>query len=173
MTCPTHRSPTPLDSAVAQIPRGLFLVAASWEGHRTGVLAQWVQQCSLRPPMIMIAMERGQPIEPLIRDSRNFVICQIARDDRLIPRKFAAPPERGDDPFVSIDCLAAPSGSPVPRDSVAYLDCELVCQLELEADHRVFVGHVLHGEVMNQADPAIFFGLNGSSEVHGDGSSQR
>ena len=53
-----------LSHAVEQIPSGLFVITAAFEGQRSGVLARWVQQCSVEPPMIMVALPKGQPVEP-------------------------------------------------------------------------------------------------------------
>ena len=49
--------------------------------------------------MLTIALPKGTPVEPLIRDSRAFALCQIGADDVFLQRKFAAMPDRNDDPF--------------------------------------------------------------------------
>jgi flavin reductase (DIM6/NTAB) family NADH-FMN oxidoreductase RutF len=74
--------------AMAQMPGGLFVLTSSWEGHAGAVLVKWVQPCSDNPPMVMVAINKGQHIEPLLRNSRSFVLCQISDDDRFLLRKF-------------------------------------------------------------------------------------
>ena len=54
--------------AIAQIPGGLFVLTSHAEGQRGAVLVKWVQQCSDSPLMVMVAIEKGQTVEPLIRD---------------------------------------------------------------------------------------------------------
>ena len=45
---------------------------------------------------------------------------------------------------------------------MSYLDCELIRKLDLESDHRLFVGRVHEACLLNDSDPAIRFGLNGT-----------
>ncbi|MHC4948004.1 MAG: flavin reductase family protein [Planctomycetota bacterium] len=161
----------PIADAMIQIPNGLFVVTAAFEEARSGVLAHWVQQCSTTPPMIMVAMAKGQPVEPLIRDSRAFALCQVGADDRLLHRKFATAPDRHDDPFISLSTRCAPSGAPIVERALSYLDCELVRLIDIEADHLVYIAQVLSGGVLHEATPAVFYGCNGSNGRHGAASS--
>lgn len=152
---------TELLQAITRIPSGLFVLTAAHDDYRSGVLARWVQPCSISPPMVMVALAMGQPVEPLLRDSRAFALCQIGDDDRFLERKFAAAPERGEDPFVSLDIDIAPSGSPIIRRAMGYLDCELVRHVDLESDHRLYVGLVHSGALMMDGAPAVVVGPNG------------
>ena len=106
--------------------------------------------------MVIVAMSKGLPVEPLIRDSRSFVLCQIAKDDRLLRRKFATPPDAREDPFVTIPTMTAASGAPIVKQAVAYLDCELVRHIDLETDYALYVGKVRQGGVLNEGRPAVF-----------------
>lgn len=152
-----------LVEAMRQIPCGLFVMGAAHDGRRSGVLAQWVQQCSVEPRLVVLALPKGMPIEPLIRDSRWFTLCQIGADDRFLHRKFAVPHERGDDPFVAIETEEAPSGAPIIGRALSWLDCELVRHVDLESDHRLYVGQAHHGGMLNAAPPAVVFGGLGAA----------
>ncbi|MBT8484687.1 MAG: flavin reductase family protein [Phycisphaerales bacterium] len=148
--------------AVRRIPCGVFVLTSSFHDRRTGVLTRWVQPCSTHPPHIMVAVARGLPIEPLIRDSRAFALCQISAGDRLLLRSFATTPDNDDDPFVTLPSHDAPSGSPIIDRAMCYLDCELVRHVVLDGDHRLYVGHVRAGAVLNpDGEPAIELGGNG------------
>jgi len=150
-------SPGPLDiaAAVAKIPRGLFIMTSGFEQSRSGVLVKWVQRCSSNPPLLIVAVPKGQPVEPLIRDSRSFALCQIADDDAYLFRKFAKPPERNDDPFVSLNVWAGIMGAPIIERAMSYLDCEVVRHLDLDADHRLYIGRVITGAILHHGTPAI------------------
>lgn len=147
-----------ITEAIAQIPSGLFVLTAAFDGNRSGVLAKWVQQCSIEPPMIMVALPKGQPVEPLIRDSRCFALCQVGEDDRILRRKFATAPDRADDPFVALSTSCAPSGAPIVAHAVSFLDCELVRVIDIETDHLVYVGQVHGGDVLQRVRPAVVYG---------------
>ncbi len=92
---------------VSQIPSGLFILTTACDGLRQGVLAMWVQRCAIEPPMVMVAIPKGQPVEPLILDSRGFALCQISVNDRFLLRKFAPDGARGG----SVRCHSDLSGS--------------------------------------------------------------
>lgn len=150
---------TDLSHVLGSIPRGQFVLTAAFDGARSGVLVEWVQQCAVEPPMVMTAIATGLPVIPLIRDSRSFALCQIAAQDRLLGRKFARVPEHGEDPFVALATSIAPSGSPIVQRALAWIDCELIRHVDLEADHGLYVGLVRAGGMLSAGNPAVV--LNG------------
>ncbi len=156
-------SDSTIDQAIEQIPSGLFLLTSAHDHRRSGVLCRWVQRCSDRPHLVTIALPKGTPVEPLIRDSRAFALCQIGADDVFLQRKFAAMPDRNDDPFVTLAAEAAPSGSPIVSRAMSYLDCELVSHMEFDSEFRLYIGQVNHGAILNRSRPAIYYGENGVS----------
>lgn len=147
-----------LEELYSHIPTGLFVMTAANDGVRCGILTRWVQPCSRKPPLVMVAIATGLPIEPIIRDARAFALCQLPSSDRLLRRRFAEPPDRADDPFITIPHFDAASGAPVPRRSLLYYDCQLVRHVDLEADHRLYVGKITHADMVQDdadASPAI------------------
>ncbi len=137
-----------LSRVLIQIPSGLFILTSAHDGARTGVLIEWVQQCSVHPPMVMAALSTTLPVVPLIRDSRGFALCQISSDDRFLRKKFARIHEPGEDPFAAIETMNGPSGSPIIARAMSYLDCELVRHIDLESDHGLYVGVVSRAGIL-------------------------
>lgn len=132
-----------LDCVSEQVPSGLFVLSTAYEGRRAGLVVRWVQRCAVEPPMVMVAIPRGQPVEPLILDSRCFTLCCINPAERLVLRRFEAPAaECNEDPFVAISTVNAPSGCPIIDRATCFIDCEVARHVELESDHRVYVGQV-------------------------------
>jgi flavin reductase (DIM6/NTAB) family NADH-FMN oxidoreductase RutF len=176
-------------NALAQIPGGLFILTSHFDTQRGGVLVRWVQQCSDVPPMVMVALCKGQPVEMLIRDCHYFTLCQISADDRFLIRKFighngfhsngnhieheCSPlsgqfesngshrSDEDEDALLPLMTRAAPSGCPIVDRALSYLDCEVVRHVELDSDHRIYVGQVHTGGVLNHGTPAVHFGLRG------------
>ncbi|MHC4220492.1 MAG: flavin reductase family protein, partial [Planctomycetota bacterium] len=140
---------------MGQIPCGRFILTAAYKDARMGVLVDWVQQCASSPLMIVAAVATGLPVVPLIRDSRCFVLCQICADDRLLEKKFAGLPAHGDDPFDTLATTAAPSGSPILRRALSFLDCEVVRHIDLESDFGLYVGRVRAGGMLNGGTPLV------------------
>ena len=157
-----HRAALLSERTIGQIPCGLFLLTAAFDGDRSGALTAWVQRCSITPPLLMVALRTGHAVEPLIRDSRSFALCQISADDRFLIKKFTTPPDRGDDPFVTLPTRIAPSGSPVVTRAMSFLDCEVVRHVDMESDHRLYVAEVKAAETMHSCRPAVYTDCNGN-----------
>lgn len=157
-------STTDPNPPVHRIPSGQFILTAAYDGVRSGVLTRWVQPCAVNPPLVMVAVSQGLAILPIIRDSRAFALCQIRADDRLLQRSFHKPPDRGDDPFITLPAriLERRTGSPIIDRALSYLDCEVVRTVDLDADHRLYVGRIVESGLLNEgAPPAIDIGTNG------------
>lgn len=154
---PDAAEPCPLD----QIPGGLFILTAHYEGRRDAILVKWIQQCSDAPPMIMVALAKGQAIEQLIHGSQKFALCQIGADDRFLIRKFHQPSDSGDDALISMMTRSTPGGSPIVDRAMSYMDCQIVRHVELDSDFRIYVGQVQGSAMLNVGRPAICLGGNG------------
>lgn len=153
----TEERSNQLAHALSNIPCGLYILTAAWDGRNSGTLVRWVQRCNVEPPMVMLSLLKGQPVEPLIRDSRTFALCQISDDDRFLQRKFASITVH-EDPFVCLATHRASNGAPIIERAMSYLECDLVRNVELDADHRIYVGEITGGGVLHNAKPAISFG---------------
>lgn len=149
-------------ASLAQIPGGLFILTASCEGRSGAAMVKWVQQCSETPPMVMVALPKGLPIELLIHGSQTFALCQISADDRYLIRKFSNLPDHCEDGLVAVQSIA-PSGSPIVHGAMTCLDCQIVRHVELDSDYRIYVGQVQFSAVYNGGAPAICLGGNGLS----------
>jgi len=147
-------------AVAAHIPHGLFIMTAAYEDASAGTLVRWVQRCSEDPVVVMVSLRRGQPIEPLIRDSRAFALCQISEDDRYLQRKFGGACVSASDQecLISLSARSAPSGSPILEHAMSVMDCELLRNVDLDTDYRLYVGQVHHAELLSAARPAMFYG---------------
>lgn len=138
-----------ISAALGRLPQGLFILTARHEDRRAGILASWVQQCCAEPPMVSVAVAKGRPIMPLISESRRFGLCQLGKNDKIILRKFTGPVEGGDDPFLGLDMLPhSATGVPILGNTLAYFECEVVCHMDVEGDHDLFVGVIRAGAML-------------------------
>lgn len=129
-------------SAMATIPGSRFIMTAAFEDVRRGYCVSWVQQASVEPPTISVAIRKGHDGAPIIRDSHSFGLCQLPRDDRFLWKKFA----REDnlcDPFHSLDMACGLSGVPLIRRSRLAFECEVALHADWESDHEMYIGRVV------------------------------
>lgn len=153
--------------ALALIPAGSFILTAAYGESRGGVLARWVQQVSSGPPMVVVAIEKGQPLSPVIRDSRRFALCQLGHEDRVLRRMFEV--ERRDplDPFLGLPTKLSPGGAPILLKAMSWLDCELTRHLDVEGNCELYIGLVHSGAVLQvpAAAPLVIPGREAPSPL--------
>ncbi len=150
-------------AAIGRIPSGLFILTARNEDRRLGMLTSWVQQVSFKPPMISIAIAKGRPIMPLISESRRFGLCQLPSDDRVFLRKFAGHIDPAEDPFLGFEMNGdTVTDLPILANVLGYLECEVVCHLDVDGDHDLFVGQARGGNFIS-GEPYIHLRQNGFS----------
>ncbi|HVZ93958.1 MAG TPA: flavin reductase family protein [Phycisphaerales bacterium] len=148
--------------AIGLVPSGVFVLTAEYEGLRAGLLVHWVQQAGFDPPLMTVAVPKGQTIGPLIRDAHAFALCQVARGDRLLERKFMSEEMPAGDPFISLETVTLATGAPVLTRALAAFDCRVVRHLDFESDHEFFVGEVVAARILDrEGRPAVHLRENG------------
>lgn len=135
--------------ALSLIPTGTFVLTASHDDCRSGALVKWVQRCAEDPPMVVVALRKGHPIEPLIRDSHGFCLNLLRSEDVVLRRKFECSHAHGEDPFISLPSSRAPSGSPLLLRALAYIDCELTRHLDIESEYEIYIGLVKQAKLLH------------------------
>jgi len=132
--------------ALSQIPSGLFILTAQHEERRMGMLASFVQQACFEPPMVSVAVAKGRAIMPLISESRQFGLCQLADDDKVMTRKFTSPIGPNEDPFLGFELVQGRMHDlPLLAGAMCHIECELTCHMDVEGDHDLFIGTVRGG----------------------------
>lgn len=145
-----------LSRVLGMVPSGVYVLSAAFDGLRAGLLVQWVQQMGFEPPMLTVAVPKGQPIAPMIRDSHAFGLNQLAKGDHFLDRKFLAGAAPMADPFVAIETITLGTGAPIITRAMAALDCRVIRHLDFETDHEFFVGEVLAAKLFEpEARPMI------------------
>jgi flavin reductase (DIM6/NTAB) family NADH-FMN oxidoreductase RutF len=142
-----------IEDVLSRIPSSTFLLTVAHEHSRFGMLARWVQPCAKQPPMVMAAVERGNAVAPLMRDSRRFALCEIAADDRATIRRFSMHHDPDADPFIGLDILPREAGPPILSAAASYLDCELARHVDIGGDHEIYVGLVQDAAVLRELPP--------------------
>ncbi len=146
-----------ISAALGRMPTGVFILTAQHEERRQGIVCSWAQQVCFEPPMVCVAVAKGRPIMPLISESRQFGLCQLPADDRLILRKFSNHDDAPEDPFLGTD-LREPQvlvNLPLLNKAIGVLECELACHMDVEGDHDLFVGRVHGGHGDTSREPMV------------------
>lgn len=151
--------------ALLRLPQPLYLMSAQFDGKRAGLFVRSLQVVADEPLLLAVAVRKGHPIDPLIRDAHAFAVGLVDPSDRLLARKFGGEASAsGDsggsgvhaDPF---DCLPVDTlvtGAPVVRRCLVAFDCVVLRHLDLEADHELFVGQVFAGRIYSEPRPTLY-----------------
>jgi len=143
--------PTPeMLQALASVPAGQLLITTALGDARDGRIVERVQQCGTNPPMLLVAMEKGHTLSPLIRDSRTFAVSLLDPSERLLQRVFGPDRRIGDDPFLTYPHQVGVLGAPIVTRAVAWFDCEVVRHLDMETNFELYVG-IVHGAGLGTA----------------------
>ncbi len=159
---PKHSQPAPESrhccEVLRRLPAARFLLTAAHGASRNGMIVTRVQHCADEPPIVAFSVRKGHQLSPLIRDSAMFGLAELRPTDRLLARKFESPVElHGEDPFLGHRLLpdALTRGLPIPHGVPAWVCCELVRHLDIEADHELYVGRAITGAVLDEPLPVI------------------
>lgn len=128
--------------ALATVPAGSFLLTTALGEARDGRIVDRVQLCGTQPPTLLVAMEKGHPLSPMIRDSRTFALSLLDPNERLIQRVFGPDRRIGEDPFLTYRHQVGMLGAPIVTRAVAWFDCEVVRHLDMETNFELYVGAV-------------------------------
>ena len=154
-----HRaSPTVLDpqhfrQVLGHFATGVTVVTAFDDDAPVGFACQSFQSLSLDPPLVTFAPQRTSTTWPRIRRARRFCANILAEDQEELCRRFAV---TGTDKFAGVRWTSSPSGCPVLEDVLAWIDCEILQEVD-GGDHVLVVGRVLDLAVPRDAPPLLFF----------------
>jgi flavin reductase (DIM6/NTAB) family NADH-FMN oxidoreductase RutF len=147
----TEQPPRPqtIHNALRSIPHATWVLTCKHEQFRDGIITKWVQQCSVEPPMLVVAIPKGRAIEPMLRDARAFALCMVQPTDKQVQRLFGRDHEKEDDPFLALTTTTATTGMPILKQSLAWFDCQLEGHLSPDADCRLYLGHVVEACILD------------------------
>ncbi|HVP10535.1 MAG TPA: flavin reductase family protein [Phycisphaerae bacterium] len=148
--------------ALGRIPSGVAIVTTRAGNRRTGLLASLIQQASLDPPMISVAVKKGRPIEKLLDEAGTFVVNLLGERHRdAMFKHFAAGFSLDQDAFVGMGAKDLPGGV-VIDDRIAYLSATIHGKYDA-GDHWLYVGKVTGADIAEIQQPCVHLRKNGLS----------
>lgn len=126
------------------------------EDYLAAGLVSWVSQCSIDPPMIMLAIQKQSNLAETIRKSRVFALNILGKADvKMIP-PFSKDSQVEGNRLNGYIFKEGTTGCPVFESVPAYLECHLEEVLESESDHVILVGKVVNHHLENpDAEPLM------------------
>lgn len=130
-------------AAVGKIPSGLFIVAARYEGKIDGFLASFIQQVSMDPLLLTLAVKPGRPAYEAISSGDIFTVNIAGDHDRSYMKEFWKGYDPKDNPFERIDWQETPEGGIQLKGALTAIDCRKM-ESHQPGDHELVIAEVVH-----------------------------
>lgn len=123
------------------------------EGHPCGMTANSLASVSLRPPLVLVCVNREAASHACIVDGGSFAVSVLQDGQEALARRFAA--RQRSSRFEELRHRVEVTGSPVLEGALAWLDCR-VTDVHQAGDHSIIVGEVVACD-FGAGDPLVFF----------------
>jgi flavin reductase (DIM6/NTAB) family NADH-FMN oxidoreductase RutF len=138
--------------ALSYFASGVTVVTTEFEEKRYGLTVSAFCSVSLRPPLVLVCIEKSVRAHDLIPRAEKFAVNVLAANQEDISNRFAS---RIDDRFAGVATHTGLLGIPLIDGAIASLECRLYDTLP-GGDHTIFIGEVVSAE-LHQPDPLLYF----------------
>ncbi len=141
---------------VGHFATGVTVVTTVVDGWLHGMTANALTSLSLDPLQLLLCVDKQAHLHQQLTEGGRFCVNILAEDQEEISRLFAvtAEPEQGS--LRGAAYHVGPHGLPLLDGCLAFLDCDVAERCE-GGDHTIFIGAVVHGEVLREAPPLLFY----------------
>jgi flavin reductase (DIM6/NTAB) family NADH-FMN oxidoreductase RutF len=137
---------------------GVVVVTTSYNEVPGGMTVSSFTSVTIEPPVILVCLNKSAYTLKLIRKSRIFAVSVLGEEHREISRRFAGEFKQSEgDRFYDVPTETALTGSPILKDSIAWLDCK-VTRIRDMVTHFIVGGQVLAtGQRKNAGKPLLYY----------------
>ncbi|HLK24235.1 MAG TPA: flavin reductase family protein [Caulobacteraceae bacterium] len=134
---PSDPSPAEWRAAMGYFPSGVTIVT-TWDGAEpVGSTVNAFCSVSLEPPLLLICIDRKNPIRRALERARIFGVNILPEDGGHIAHRFAREPVT--DRFCEFGYRHEPGGSPQLDAAPVFIDCAIK-SIHWGGDHLVAIG---------------------------------
>jgi 3-hydroxy-9,10-secoandrosta-1,3,5(10)-triene-9,17-dione monooxygenase reductase component len=122
-------------------------VVTTWNGEQPwGTTVNSFSSVSLRPPLVLVAFDRGRRIVPALRATGRYAVNILGEEQQALSDCFAggpspAGPEQARAQLCGADWRVGVTGLPVLEAAIASLECYVV-DIHPAGDHDLYVARV-------------------------------
>lgn len=140
-----------IQTALWKLINPIAIITASYEGQVSGFIASWITQVSFVPPLVMVAMNPLHYTYDLVTNSNAFAINILRADQVELVDLFGKNSGSKVDKFAKTLYELGSTGSPLIKDCLAFIDCNIMWSKEA-GDHIVVVGSIVDAEIVSNGD---------------------
>jgi flavin reductase (DIM6/NTAB) family NADH-FMN oxidoreductase RutF len=132
------------------------VIGTAHEGLHHAMTANAITSLSLDPVLLLVCVDKTAHMHEQMPNAGRFGVSILAEDQEDLSRLFAQHVAPEQERLQGAAYFLGPNGTPVLENCLAYIECSVVDRAE-GGDHTMFVGEALHGEVLREAAPLIFY----------------
>lgn len=138
--------------AMSHFASGVTVVTTEHQGRPFGMTVASFASLSLRPPLVLICIEKSVKTHEAIAASRRFAVSILGAEQADLSARFAS---RAEEKFSGVRTERGVLDLPLIEGALTTLECELRDQLP-GGDHSIFVGEVVEVRTRDGV-PLLYF----------------
>ena len=140
-------------AAMGYFPSGVTIVTSWQDGAPVASTVNAFSSVSLNPPLLMICLDKSNPILKPVQDCGVFGVNILDEHSRMVALHFALLPDS--DRFASQPWRNANEGAPQLASAPVFIDCR-VEDIHLAGDHYIIVGRGVRTEHTSTEAPLLY-----------------
>ncbi len=149
-------------AGVGKIPSGLFIIAARHGDRIDGFLGSFVQQVSMEPLVIALAVKPGRPVYDSIIAGSVFTINVVGEHDKSFLKLFWKGYDPSENPFDELPYRETENGGIELSQALASIDVRKTAHFH-PGDHELVLAEVISSVVLKDEKPVVHLRRNGLS----------
>lgn len=134
-----------------KLPYGMYVMTAAAEGKPAASTLTWLSQCSFRPPLVMIGIQKGSQMHEAVEAAGALAVNVLAEGQRNVAEAFFKPAVVQGGLLNGFAYESGPStGAPLLTDLPAWFEARITDAVR-RGDHTVFVAEVINAGVRDAA----------------------
>jgi flavin reductase (DIM6/NTAB) family NADH-FMN oxidoreductase RutF len=136
-----------------KLPYGMYIMTASAGGQVAASTLTWLSQCSFRPPLVMVGIQKGSQMHATVEAAGSLAVNILADGQEKIAETFFRPASVEGDRLGGFGFRPGPAtGAPLLLDLPAWFEARVTDSVH-RGDHSVFVAEVVEAG-LHDADAA-------------------
>jgi flavin reductase (DIM6/NTAB) family NADH-FMN oxidoreductase RutF len=138
--------------AMSRFASGVTVVTTEHEGALYGMTVASFASLSLRPPLVLVCIEKSVKTHDAISGTGRFGVSILASTQADVSGKFAS---KAEDKFSGVSIVRGENGLPLIDGAICTLECRVQEQFP-GGDHSIYVGEVLDAKTSEGA-PLVYY----------------
>lgn len=136
-------------SALDKVSYGLYILTSFKDNKINGQCINTAFQLTDQPLQLAVCLNKNNLTHEFVKSSGVFAISILGREDIEMVKRFGYKSGRVTDKFAGVEYVTGPTGCPILKESVAFLECVVLKDKAVDVGtHTLFVADVVSGRVM-------------------------